>query len=267
MNSTTKNLNISLTIVQVFGGLYAFFGVVMLLGGAFFGRFAGERLGISGVASLVFPYIVLGLFLIVNGIWGIFLLNWIKEWQARVSEWTQGSRIDKFRLQAITSTLEGWISVSQWGPIVLTLFFTLIIFLSIATIRQLSSESGIPNIAAVAGAIAFAIPIFCAPGLVINWLILKNIRTWMLEVNRRITTRINTIDLMQQSNTISTWFVVFQVLLGLGVLRNLFFAGSSENGGFLVVLIAGAINVFYGFVLEWSKHFAQEVSAYADRHT
>jgi hypothetical protein len=72
---------------------------------------------------------------------------------------------------------------------------------------------------------------------------------------------------MQQSNTIATWFVVCQVVLGLSALPNLLSLGSSESGGLLAVLIAVAINVFYGFILEWSKHFAQEVSAYADRHT
>jgi hypothetical protein len=179
MNSTTKNLNISLTIVQVFSGLSTLIGIVVLLSGAFFGKFVGERFGASGVASLVVPYIGLGLFLVASGILGIFLLNWIKEWQARVGEWTQGSKIGKFRLQAITSTLEGWISVFQWGLIVLALLFTLIIFLSIATVRELSSEF---PIATAAAALVFVIPVFFAPGLVINWLILKNIRTWMLEV-------------------------------------------------------------------------------------
>jgi hypothetical protein len=261
MDSTTKNLNISLTVMQVLSGLYVLLGAFILFDGPIEGKVYSDFYKIPAPSTAIFFLSLLGLIILTGGVAGILILNWAKEWQARAIAWTRGANIDKVRFQALTSTLGRWMVVFQWVPVVI-LTIVIVFILAIVFISQKEFDQfGFSAIA-----LMVVLPIVYAPEIVINWLILKSIRIWLLETSNRITTQANTLNLVQQSNIISSWFLMCQIVLGLGILSSLF-SLSLEGSSLPATILFVAVITFYVMVLEWSKRFAQGVSAFADRHT
>jgi MFS family permease len=265
MDSTTKSLNVSLTVMQVLNGFYILWGLFMMVAGSFVAQLLSQQYSRYGSVFPSWLFLILGLWTVAYGVVTILLLNWAKEWQARASEWTRGISIDTARLQKLTTTLDRWMIFSQWSTLILAaLALVFPIFFSALLGRSISG-AGFPALILVIG-----ILIGAAPPIVINWLILGNIRTWILEVNNRIVSRKNTLNLMEQSKKISSWFVFCQVIIGIVILLDVFTLISSLGSstiGVTQALFSIAVYVFLGMILEWSKRFAVDVSAYADRHT
>lgn len=265
MDSTTKSLNVSLMVMQVLNGFYIILGLFMMVAGSFVAQLLSRQYSSYGS---VFPsslFLILGLWMVGFGVIAILILGWAKEWQARASEWTRGITIDTARLQKLTTTLDRWMIFSQWSTLILAaLALVLPIFFSALLGRSISG-AGFPALILVIG-----ILIGAAPPIVINWLILASIRTWVLEVNNRMVSRTNTLSLMEQSKKVSSWFVFCQVVLGIVILLDVYTLISSLGSSAIATtqaLLSMASYAFLGMVLEWSKRFAIDVSAYADRHT
>lgn len=284
MVSATNNLRIGLTILQVLTGFSAVLGLLGLFTQSQqFLQDPGNQN--SSVGSLpLFVIALVDLLIIVLSVAYIFIIGWIKEWQARVSGWSQGQNLDQVRLERLSDTLGKWIMGSQWGPIIavglVLLLFTVggaifgALLGSIGSSNGSSGSSGSLNSLAGAGIfggiLAFVVLLVGAPVIVLNWLVLKSIKTWLLEVTNRAVGRPASTNLLTLSNGVSSWLVFSQVMvctLAVFTLLSLL-RGSTGAGTVSPVTLALSIGgeVLNFMLLQWSKTFMFGVAGYAERY-
>jgi len=280
--SATNNLRVGLTVLQVLSGLVAVLGVLYIIAGFFFSSMLSS--GNTVLASSNLLFVLLGLLVIASGLGYFYVIVWIKEWQARVSGWSQGQSLDKARLEKLTQTLSKWIVWSQWSPIIgVALVLALmtvggaILGSLLGGLSGLGNSSGNIALSSLSGAsllgglLALAVIVGAAPVVVLNWLILKSILTWLLEMTNRALGRARNINLLSQSNAVSSWFVFAQVVIGLGALLTVSSAvtgnGSSTNANApLTLVLSLAVDLLNFMLLQWSKTFMFGVAGYAERH-
>jgi hypothetical protein len=290
--SAMNNLKVSLTVFQVFSGLYGAVGLIYIFGGAVLGFVPlpltssdGEAVNVTSRALLTFLAVLVGLLIVGSGVAYIFVFGWIKDWQARVVGWTQGQVMDKMRLEKLSSTLSKWILWSQWSPLIGAVLTLLLLTIGGAIVGGLIGSLGglggsslegtlssVGGAGALGGLIAVFVVIWASPFIILNWLIFKAIQVWMLEVSNRAVGRPTNVNLMNQSNAVSSWFVFCQVVIGLGALLFVFSgltAGSADGSSgnpIVAILIPLALNVLYFMMLQWSKTFMFGVAGYAERY-
>jgi len=278
--SATNNLKIGLTVLQVLTGVNAVLGLLSLVGQAqnnprLFGPQDSSSAGSTVVIALS------GLLIVVLSGVSVFVIGWIKEWQARVSGWSQGQSLDEARLEQLSSTLSKWIVWSQWGPIiavglVLALFTVggAIVGAILGGISNTNGSSGGFNSLAGAGVfggiLAFVVLLIAAPVIALNWLVLKSIKTWLLEVSGRAAGHSGNTNLLTLSNSVSSWLVFSQVMVCilavftlLSVTRTA--ADSSAISPLTLALSLGGAALNF-MLLQWSKTFMFGVAGYAERY-
>ena len=290
MVSVTNNLKVSLTGFQVLSGLCGAIGLIYVLRGALIGfdtlpSSTEEALGGVSKAVLSFIAVLVGLFIVGSGVAYVFVFGWIRDWQARVMNWSQGQTLDKVRLEKLSQTLSKWIVWSQWSPIIGAVLVLLLFTVGGAIIGGLIGSLGglggsslegtlssVGGAGALGGLLAVFVVIWVSPFVILNWLIFKAIQTWMLEVTSRVVGRAGKVNLLSQSNAVSSWFVFCQVVIGLGALLFVFSgltAGTSDGSSAtptLSILLTLALDALCFMMLQWSKTFMFGVTGYAERY-
>ena len=278
--SATNNLRVGLTVLQVLTGVNAVLGLLSLVSQAqssprLFGPQNSSSVGSTVVVALS------GLLIVALSVVSVFVIGWIKDWQARVSGWSQGQSLDKARLEQLSSTLSKWIVWSQLGPVIaiglILLLFTVggaIVGAILGGVSNTNGSSGGLNSLTGAGILgvvaALALLVGALPVIILNWLVLKNIKIWLLAVTDRALERSGYTNLIGQSNTVSSWLVFSQVMVCvlavftlLSVLRTS--VDSSAISPLTLALSLGGTALNF-MLLQWSKTFMFGVAGYAERY-
>ena len=272
--SATNNLRIGLTVLQVLSGINA--------GSSLLGLGQVTQIISSSPSSQVAKLllVLLGVLIVALGVVSVFVIGWIKDWQARVSEWSQGQNLDKGRLEQLTSTLSRWLVWSQWGPIIVIGLFVLFLTVGGAVLGALwggiSSTGGSKGLNSLSdagifgGIVAFGALLLAAPIIILNWQILKNIKIWLLAVTDRALGHSGYTNLIGQSNTVSSWLVFSQVMvciLAVFTVLSLLRGSTGASTVSPVTLVLSLGGAFLNFMLlQWSKTFMFGVAGYAERY-
>lgn len=256
MKNTADKLNTSLSLIAVCLGMGWGLSIMALIPfGALFLSPDAELPDFAGF--FLFPLLLL---IIANFSWGIpslFLCSWIKEWQALISRWVQGFSIATSRLRNLTTTLDNWLYFLSWLPIALVALlspFGILYFLMLK-----NSRGGINTIN------IFLISILILT-ILLNFIILKNVRTWVSEIGNRATIKKVAIHLPKQSSVLSRLLTLCQIIWGIILI---IIAYPVNIITFLIPLplslIGIALIVFWILTLEWSKKFAYYATAHAEK--
>jgi len=269
--SATNNLRVGLTVLQVIFGIYAAIGLLYVVTGATLGTLVqmpnSDRFSVEGLGR--FSAFV-GLFIFASNISYIVLLNWVKQWQAQVGGWSNEKSLDEGQFQKLSNTLSRWISWSQWAPVLgVALFFLIFVVSGVIIGSTLGKSAGVGELW---GVLTFAALLVISPFIILNGLILKSIRIWMLALTDRVLGHSGYTNLIGQSNVVSNWFVLTQVVIALIALLTLAPAltnigsNSSNVTSFVVMLLTLALDILNFMLLQWSKTFMFGVAGYAERH-
>ncbi len=274
--SATNKLENGLTAYQVLIYMSIILAIFNLLTVSFTVASLG---GIGGGLSLLL--LLEGLFFIAVGAGTYYIVNWIKDWQTRISDWTRGQHLDRGRLEQLANTLSKWILWSQWSPIIIFGLFLLLSLAGGAILGGLTGafSSGTNNpVGSLVGAsgfgaiIAIGFLLIFAPITILNWLVFKSIKTWMLEVTNCALGRPMGVNLLGQTNTVSSWLVFTQVMIVIIVLLSLLpiFTGRGLNTSSLTSIVTTLLTLagyaLNFMLLQWSKTFMFGVAGYAERY-
>ena len=272
--SATNNLRIGLTVLQVLTGVNTVLGLLNLRQNSQVAYSASPSEGFTVLLVL------LNVLIVILGLVSVCVIGWIKDWQARVSGWSQGQSLDKTRLEQLTSTLSRWLVWSQWGPIIVIGLFVLFLTVGGAVLGALwggiSSTGGSKGLNSLSdagifgGIVAFGAILLAAPIIILNWQILKNIKIWLLAVTDRALGHSGYTNLIGQSNTVSSWLVFSQVMvciLAVFTVLSLLRGSTGASTVSPVTLVLSLGGAFLNFMLlQWSKTFMFGVAGYAERY-
>jgi hypothetical protein len=256
MKNTADKLETSLSLISVCLGIGFGFSIMSLI--LFGAMFLSPNTELPDFAGFIlFPMLLLT---IANFSWGIpslFLCSWIKEWQALISRWVQGFSIATSRLRNLTTTLDNWLYFLSWFPIAL---IALLSPFGIPFFLMFKNSGGGINMVDV---FLIFIPIFT---VLLNFIMLKNIRTWSSEVGNRATLQTTAINLPIQSSTLSRLLTFCQIIWGIILTTIVYSANTIIFWVPLPLSLIGiAFIVFWIFLLEWSKKFAHYTTVYAEK--
>jgi len=276
--SATNNLRIGLTVLQVLAVVNTVLGLLNLRQIAQVTNSVSPNEGPNVLPEFLnFLSAILGfkvapvfyVLIVILGLVSIFVIGWIKDWQARVSGWSQGQSLDKTRLEQLSSTLSKWIVWSHWGPIIVIGIIGLC-YIGIGIIFDLGRliSGDFSSYGILHGIFVFFAFLVASPLIVLNWLVLKNIKIWLLTVIDRALGHSGYTNLIGQSHTVSRWLVFSQVMVCvLAVYTMLSLTGgptadSTVTQLTLVLLLGNAVLDF--MLLQWTKTFMFGVAGYVE---
>ncbi|ADV66682.1 hypothetical protein [Deinococcus maricopensis] len=281
---TTRQLIGGLTAYQILQGFFGGLAVLALLfvgvmgvGVGGLGLDASER---AVLGALTVPFLLLAVAYAALFILSLLVIGWAKGWHARIRDAALGAPADP-HLQVLRGTLGRWITFYQWLSVV-TLALVLLAVLGGGTlISAIAGASDLTN-GVSSGLVTFfvliAILLFAVPSVILNWLILASIRRYLNAATDRALGA--PVAVMPAATTVGNWFVFLLVLVGLGLVSQLFgslagIAGSflpstsdSESVPLLVTLPSAVFSVLM-YVLQfllvlWSRTLALNVAAAFD---
>lgn len=297
---TSGLLRVWLTVLQVFSAVFGTLAALLLLilGGALLAGVTlpasvQNDLGTLPQASLA---VIGGLLLLCGLLYAAFvvvyllLIGWCKEWEGQVARLSTSQGGNVARVAALSRTLGGWITASQWAPVII---YALLLIGVVAGASWLSAlfAATTPNASPqdvrfigplLGGIYAFGILIGGGSQAVVNWLVLAAIRRFMNATTQRL--RGMNMPITPSANTVGTWFIVLMVLVGLGggtillyiPLLALALVGTSQDSqaaadlglglgsSALSLLFSLASYVLMFLLLLWSRAYALAVAAQLD---
>ncbi|MFC6592007.1 hypothetical protein ACFP81_08310 [Deinococcus lacus] len=264
--NTAPKLSVVLTISQVLAALSALFllgtgGFLLTLGSL--GQAGMSDPELAGFIWILVPIFLLG---IASVALQFVLLGWGKEWINKAAAESTGSAGHLARLQALSSTLQRWLTWFQWAALVGAALTFLLVPL-MGTLMAAMGETG--EAAALGAGLGFLIVIPALISAAVYWFFYGSMKSFIGAATARLAGAMTPV--LPAANQLGTWLLVFLIFSALSFILQLLgqFVGAGESGeSGLALLISLPFALLFSLLpiltLLWMRSYALGLGALLD---